>query len=51
MSAIVLDGVTLRLGGRWRVEPGWIDPLGMVIGGGWVANFVILLALVAFMST
>ncbi len=48
--AVIGAWVTLRLGGRWRAEPGWIDPLGMVIGGGWIAIFGILLAMVAILS-
>ncbi len=37
--AVVGGWLTLRLGGRWRPEPGWIDRAGRVLGWGWIAAF------------
>ena len=43
--AVLAAWALLRIGKRWRPEPGWIDVLGMVLGGGWIATFVLVLTM------
>jgi hypothetical protein len=38
--AVVGAWLSLWLGGRWRPERGWIDGLGRLLGGFWVANLL-----------
>lgn len=32
--------LTLAMGGRWRPEPSWIDRLGRILGGAWIAVYL-----------
>jgi hypothetical protein len=44
-TAVVASWLILRLGGRWRGEPGWVDRLGRAIGVAWIATIPIESAL------
>jgi hypothetical protein len=44
-AAVAASWLILRLSGRWRGEPGWVDRLGRAIGLGWIAAIPIESAL------
>ena len=48
--AVIGAWATLRATGRWRPEPGWIDPLGMTLAGGWIAMFVTFIVLLPLLA-
>ena len=39
-AAVIGGWLGLRLAGRWRPDPGWIDRLGRILGWTWIATFL-----------